>query len=125
MNDTKATINALAKEFRELREVRGHFSGGPWNDAVDKWGGRKQVVMGILGTKLGDGAHTKAEVVALLGEPDEIVAAGTPAFRRFARTPAPHTKELLVYHWRGDHDVLFFASDGTTVLSVGHWGAKE
>jgi hypothetical protein len=36
-----ASVMELGAEFQVLRRQQGHFSGGAWNDDVDKWGGRK------------------------------------------------------------------------------------
>jgi hypothetical protein len=57
----------LAREYRQLREVRGWFSGGDqWVEAVDSWNGRKHQVMGRLGALLGDGRHRAVEVEELM-----------------------------------------------------------
>ncbi|MBM3462885.1 MAG: hypothetical protein FJX76_12350 [Armatimonadetes bacterium] len=49
---TTAEIGSQADAYRRLRVLRGHFQGGVWNDDVDRWGGRKHVVMDWLLTKL-------------------------------------------------------------------------
>jgi hypothetical protein len=115
----------IAAEFRTLRVQRGHFSGGEWNETLDKWGGRKHHVMGLLGDALGDGRHTRAEVIALLGSPDAILAPRDMMFAQAYRDGDARVRELLVYHWRGGHDFLFFASDGSAVLAAGWWAALE
>lgn len=116
---------ALAREYRTLRLLRGHFSGGEWNDAVDRFGGRKHQVMAALGEKLGDGKHSRKRVIALMGAPDEIFLRGRPMFRQFYDGRDRRVRELLVYHWRGRHDFLFFASDGRRVLASDWWAALE
>jgi len=34
------TVEELAEEYRALRKRKGHFSGGEWDDDMDRWGGR-------------------------------------------------------------------------------------
>lgn len=115
----------LAAEYRALRAIPGHFGGGEWNDAVDRAGGRKQVVLAALGERLGDGHSSRAEVEALLGPPDDVLRPGDPLYAAALRDDAPKAVEALVYRWRGMHDFLYFASDGRRVLSSGWWFAWE
>jgi len=105
--------------------IRGHFSGGSWNDALDKWGGHKHQVMLSLGERLGDGTHAPGEMIALMGAPDEVLARGEAMFSNAYRGADPRVRRLLVYYWRGGHDFLFFASDGSMVLASGWWAALE
>ncbi|MEW6284049.1 MAG: hypothetical protein AB1758_35880 [Candidatus Eremiobacterota bacterium] len=115
-------LPALAAEFRELRTIRGWFSGGDaWVDAVDSWDGRKHRVMGRLAELLGDGQHTRAEVEKLLGAPDEAVRPASPTFR-FIQGEADLA---LVYRWRGMHDFLYFRCVGDRVVGYGWWMAGE
>jgi len=118
-------LAGLAAEYRSLRALSGHFSGGEWNDAVDRFGGRKHEVMLRLGEALGDGARTKKEVVALLGAPDQVLKPGDLMFRHAYDGGDERVRELLVYQWRGGHDFLFFTSDGTHVIGSGWWAALE
>lgn len=120
-----ADVGALSAEFKTLRAQSGHFSGGTWNDAVDKFGGRKHEVMQQLGEALGDGTHTRNEIVMLLGPPDLVLKPGDPMFRDSYNAGDPRVRELLVYHWRGMHDFLYFAGDGTQVFVSGWWNAWE
>lgn len=120
-DDTKA----LATEYRALRSVPGHFGGGEWDDSVDRFGGRKHVLLGELGERLGDGHHTRAEIESLLGPPDDVLRRGDTMFGAALGDREPRATELLVYRWRGLHDFLYFASDGARVLSSGWWFAWE
>jgi predicted PolB exonuclease-like 3'-5' exonuclease len=118
-------MSALAREFRALRAQKGHFSGEEWNDTVDRFGGRKHVVMQALGDALGDGTHTRAEIVQLLGAPDAVLAPGDMMFREAYDGADARVRELLVYQWRGGHDFLYFGSDGVRVYAHGWWAALE
>lgn len=112
-----------ASEFRRLREVKGHFQGGPeWIPDVDTWGGRKHVLMQSLGNALLKG--TEAHVVETMGEPDAKAEPGTLLWRQVR---APETEgHLLIYRWRGDHDFLYFLVDGSgRVARSGWWMALE
>ena len=122
---TAASLEDLAAEFRALRTQRGHFSGGEWNDAVDRWGGRKHQVMVELAEALGDGTRARADVVRLMGEPDEVLRKDRRAFTDAYNGNDARVRELLVYEWRGRHDFLFFTSDDARVLGAEWWFAGE
>lgn len=120
-----ASLAELGAEFRALRAQPGHFSGGTWNDAVDKWGGRKQQVMIALAEALGGGKHTRSEIVAVMGEPDQILKPHDLMYRQAYDGRNPRVRVLLVYEWRGMHDFLFFTSDGQRVFAADWWAALE
>jgi hypothetical protein len=123
--DKRVSLSDLAGEFRALRAQQGHFSGGTWDNALDKWGGRKHKVMLALGEMLGDGTHARREIIALMGAPDQILVRGRVVFSQAYTGGDPRVRELLVYNWRGQHDFLFFASDGSTALASGWCAALE
>jgi hypothetical protein len=123
-------IEDIAAEFRNLRTIKGHFEGGTWNDDVDKWMGRKHQLMVQLGSRLGAGEYSKAQVIQWLGSPDLTARQGDDLFDlasslpKFEK-PATGSYELLVYHWRGTHDFLYFTSQGETIINSGWWYAGE
>lgn len=119
------SLEVLAAEYQALRKQLGHFSGGAWNDDVDRTGGRKEQVLAELGKRLGDGTYARAQVIACMGEPDAMLKPGDMMFRQSYDGKDPRVRELLVYHWRGWHDFLYFASDGTQVITYGWWAALE
>lgn len=121
-------MHELAQEFRRLRAVKGHFQGGSLNPDVDGWMGLKHRVMIELGSRLGTGECSRAEVIALLGEPDAIARPGDIAFDlvgRQAAFPPGAEYELLLYYWRGGHDYLYFTAQGQSILGSGWWHAYE
>ena len=115
----------LGREFRSLRAQPGHFSGGAWNDAVDRFGGRKQQVMLALAQLFGDGTHAVAEIEAVMGPPDEVLKPGDTMYAQAYSGGDARVHELIVYQWRGGHDFLYFASDGRLALASGWWAALE
>jgi len=124
------SIEDLAAEYRRLRLVKGHFEGGTWNDDVDKWMGRKHQLMIQLGALLGTGECSRAEVIRLLADPDRIVRAGDELFDLVSslpdfEEPAAGPYELLIYHWRGQHDFLYFTCQGETIANSGWWYAGD
>lgn len=123
-------IQDIAAEFRSLRTVQGHFDGGPWNDEVDKWMGRKHQLMIELGARLGTGEYSRAQLIAWLGPPDATIHQGDDLFAQVTgltnfEQPAPGPYELLLYHWRGTHDFLYFIAQQETVVNAGWWYAGE
>lgn len=117
--------DTLGAEFRHLRTVLGHFGAtpGPWNDAVDRFGGRKHVVMTELGKSLGAPGTARAQVIATLGDPDEIARPGEELWSYVH--PDASGSEMLVYHWRGRHDFLYFLVRDGKVLRADWWMALE
>ena len=120
----------LAAQFRDLRTIKGHFQDGDWNADVDTWMGRKHQLMIQLGTRLGAGACRRAQVVQLLGPPDLTAGEGDAPFDSVSRLaefekPATGLYELLIYHWRGTHDFLYFTAQGETILNSGWWHAGD
>ena len=101
-----AKLTSLGREYQELRKQKGHFTGGgEWNDAVDRWDGRKHQVMAELDKMLvGQGTET---LLAVMGQPD--ARDGTH----------------WVYYWRGRHDYLFFDCQGGKIVRSDWWMAGE
>lgn len=90
-----AELALKADAFRQLRTLKGHFTGGTWNADTDAFNGKRHQVMLELEQLLQGKLLTRAELVTLLGEPDAVRS-------------APESGEQLVYFWRGWHDYLFF-----------------
>ena len=123
-------IREQADEFKRLREIEGHFSGGAWNDAVDQWMGRKHALMIELGDVLGERAYGRAQIIDMLGDPDAIAREGDALYEQIRNRgeferPAGGGYEFLVYHWRGEHDFLYLIVREETVLGAGWWYAGE
>lgn len=118
-----------AREFRALRAVRGHFDGGAWNDAVDRWQGRKHVLMQQLAQALLRERATSAQIRERLGAPDAVVdarnatqAALVERIRGAATAPPawPTTppEAIWLYRWRGTRDQMALALWGDRVLAT-------
>ncbi len=117
---------SLAGEYRQLREVRGWFSGGnQWVEAVDSWDGHKHQVMRQLGESLGDGRHQAVEVEELMGPPDQTAGPGTGLWALTGGDCAQGTQRMLVYYWRGRHDFLCFWSREGQITGSHWWMAGE
>jgi hypothetical protein len=128
--DPVETLEDIAAEFRSLRTIKGHFEGGTWNDDLDKWMGRKHQLMIQLGSRLGTGEYSKAQVIQLLAPPDLTAREGDDLFDlvnslpEFEK-PATGPYDLLIYYWRGTHDFLYFTSRGQTIINSGWWYAGD
>jgi hypothetical protein len=126
----KGPIREQADAFKRLRTVEGHFSGGDWNDDVDRWMGKKHALMVELGEQLGGGAYSRSQVVDLLGEPDAIAVDGDALYDRIRNrgefvAPPGGVDAFLVYHWRGEHDFLYLIAREEAILDAGWWYAGE
>jgi hypothetical protein len=92
--------------------------------------GRKHQLMIQLGSRLGAGEYSKAQVVRWLDPPDLTTREGDNTFDlvnslpEFEK-PATGPYGFLIYYWRGTHDFLYFASQGETILNSGWWYAGE
>ena len=127
---TADPIKDMADEFKDLRAIEGHFDGGAWNDDVDEWMGRKHQLLIELGDTLGGGAHSRTQVIDLLGAPDAIAREGDALYdlireRAEFERPAGDAYAFLVYHWRGEHDLFYLTVRGETILGAGWWYAGE
>jgi hypothetical protein len=104
-------VRSLAREYRELRKQSGHYRGGEWNDDVDRYGGKLHRVMGELGKRLEGLPMKRADILALMGEPDATQTQGEA--------------DQLVYFWRGWHDYLYFLCEGESVKGIAWYFAYE
>ena len=116
-------MQSLAAEYRELRKIKGHYAGGEYVESVDKFGGRKHEVMAQLGTSLGDGSFTEAQVVELMGPPDQFAEPGNPWWSLIRNSEG--SERALLYYWRGGHDLLYFRVHAGKVIGSDWWMAYE
>jgi hypothetical protein len=128
--DNASGIADVAAEFKALRAVKGHFEGGAWNAAVDRWMGRKHRVMIQLQSRLPAGRYDTAQVVEWLGPPDRTDPADYAGYDFIMRypelgPPADGSYGLLIYFWRGSHDFLYFVSYKNIIVDSGWWYAGE
>lgn len=123
-------LRQLVDTYPALRPVLGQFSGGSWNDEVDRWQGTKHSAMLALGARLSSGDFSCVQLTDLLQEPDHIVEGGDPLHELIQTLPAYATPEeedaqFLVYEWRGTHDFLFFVCENGRITTSGWWYAGE
>ena len=118
------------QEFQKLRIIKGHFSGGKWLDAVDKWMGRKHQLMLHLQQELNSKKADRNTITRIMGKPDITLQNNNrqaPEF--FLNTLSGELKqaddEILIYKWRGRHDFLYFVIRGNKQLKSDWWMALE
>lgn len=104
-------MSELAEQYRNLRKIRGYFSGGEWNDDVDQHGGRLHTILIELSKALGHPPHTRAEIILLMGEPDAV--------------RQQDSEEHLIYFWRGWHDYVYFVCRDQVVQEARWYAALE
>ena len=118
----------LAAQWQTLRAQRGHFDGAVWNADVDRWQGRKHVLMQALAAQALDERLTRETLLQRMGVPDALWRAGQPEHASAAEQAqwrGTASGELLVYHWRGQHDRLLFAVDQGRVVATGWLMVQE
>ncbi|WP_339409196.1 hypothetical protein [Pseudomonas sp. EA_35y_Pfl2_R5] len=119
---------AMAVEWTQLRQAKGHFAGGEWREDLDAWQGRKHQLMQALAAEVLVARGDTPTVLALLGEPDAKVTVGQADYVDWQRrtewqgNPGPL---LWSYHWRGQHDQLLVAFSEGRVSAVGWLYAWE
>lgn len=115
----------LAQAFGTLRKLRGHFDGGAWNNDVDRWQGRKHVVMQALATQMLNQRASTTQLREVMGEPDVRWMPDQPehtrAFEQAQWQGAAGSKAatLWLYRWRGTHDQLVLALEHDRVAAAG------
>jgi len=112
-----ADEQALAREWAELRHLKGHFQGGSWSEDADSWKGRKHQVLAELGEILGKPGTPETRIRELLGHPDRT--------EHTCLVQAPADSDVLIYEWRGMHDFLYFVCQEGRVVKSGWWMAGE
>ncbi len=115
----------LPAEFKSLRAARGHFDGGQWNDAVDRWGGRKQIIMQSLANRLTQSGANCGAVTATLGKPDLIAGPDDDLFEQLASATQTPPYRILIWFWRGKHDFLYFRCFDPEPATASWWHAQE
>jgi hypothetical protein len=114
--------DALAAEWRTLRGRRGHFDGAAFDADIDRWQGRKHVLMQQLAAHAYQQRSSREALLRLLGPPDAATRDGQAEHAqalREARWQGAPRGEMLVYDWRGRRDRLVFALHEDRVVAAG------
>jgi len=124
---TPISTQELARQFKELRLIKGHFDGGTRNPDTDQWMGRKHTLMLELGERLLQGQYNTDALIQLLDAPDCIARPGEALYQSISNQAAPTDPNtyFLIYYWRGSHDLLFFTCKNKKVLAADWWYAGE
>ena len=130
-----ASVSALVREYRELRERRRHLPEGTFDQDLQADDGKFHRVLYSLGLEMGRPPYTKRTVVGCLGHPDAVkngrqMRPFLDIYHRELRKAGREAREqpgraYLLYHWRGGHDFLFFISEGGRIVDHGWWFAYE
>ena len=130
-----ASVSALVREYRELRERRRQLPEGTFDQDLQADSGKLHRVLYSLGVEMGRPPYTKRTVVGCLGHPDVIrngkeMRPFLDIYHRELRKAGREARDkpgrvYLIYHWRGGHDFLFFISEGGGIVDHGWWFAYE
>jgi hypothetical protein len=127
-NVTQMSDRELPQLLRKLRATKGHFDGGVWNNATDKWQGTKHVVMQRLSEKLWLEKASSAQIKQALGEPDaqlDISNAKAKLFVEQTQWQGTPEGRLWLYHWRGTHDQLAITVANNKITALAWWYQGE
>ncbi|KAG0028165.1 hypothetical protein BGZ82_008574 [Podila clonocystis] len=72
MATVSSEFQALGQNFQNIRKIKGHWDGGDSNPATDNFNGEKHQLLQKLGEYFGKPGTPAANVLATMGEPDEI-----------------------------------------------------
>ena len=106
-------MKTLAEEYAKLRAQKRAKAPGVFVSDLDGANGRLSKVMFELGKRLGTPAHTPAEVIKIMGEPDAVIH-GNKEHDEYKESHDPQDKEVpanstrLVYFFRGWASYLYF-----------------
>jgi len=122
-------IEALAKEYTQLKAKRKALAPGVFDKDLSGAGGRLQQVLSELGLQLGIPDYRREDIIRLMGQPDAVMRAGDyqPGSLGHSATGSIISKEVehLVYFWRGWHDYLYFISKNGTIQRTEWYFAGE
>jgi hypothetical protein len=117
-----AEAQRLAHEWQAMRAKPGHFTGGAWDDQVDKWQGAKHQLMQQLLDLAWSERYDATQLRALLGTPDRVWTPASLGYAdglRLTEWRGQPAGELWAYEWRGQHDQLLFAVEGEQLKAAG------
>jgi len=122
------SLDVLAAQWHALRPRRGHFDGAAFDPEIDRWQGRKHVLMQQLAARSYDDRLSRDALLTLMGTPDAVWRAGLVEYAqalREAQWQGAPSGQMLVYDWRARRDRLVFALDEGRVVAVGWLFAHE
>ncbi|WP_137938558.1 hypothetical protein [Chitinivorax sp. B] len=122
------SIAQTAADFRQLRTVQGHFSGGNWIPDVDQWQGRKHRAMQTLAGYVLQKRLDTTQTRQLMGKPDDTIQADHPRYpeiRDHTEWQGAPAGQYWLYQWRGGHDQLVIAIKRGRVTATGWLNAWE
>jgi hypothetical protein len=128
-------VVALVNDYKILRERRRRLPEGIYDKDLRDDKGSLHRVLSLLGVELGRPPFTKRKIVECLGEPDGIkngqqMSRFLDIYHRELKKAGrkmeeKRSREYLIYHWRGGHDLMFFISEGGKIIDHGWWFAYE
>ncbi|KAK3814572.1 MAG: hypothetical protein JOS17DRAFT_795369 [Linnemannia elongata] len=81
MASVSSEFQALGQSLQNLRTVKGHWDGGDADPRVDNFNGEKHQTLQKLGEYFGKPGTPAANILATMGEPDEIKRTMDEAFQ--------------------------------------------
>ena len=125
-----SNVQSAADTYRDLRPIAGQFSGGSWQNEVDDWHGAKHIAMINVAAFADDNKIEESLLIELLGEPDLVVQENDKLLNLIKLQPdyqdiGSDTSDHLIYHWRGEHDFLYFESERGKIVQSGWWYSME
>lgn len=105
------TLGGLGREYRRLRRQAG-------SQCCDRFNSGLMQALTALRDSLQPGTSAK-RIIALMGRPD--LRSATP----YGGIEPPPGDVLLIYHWRGPHDFLYFVVSHGRMVKCEWYNAWE
>ncbi|KAF9296787.1 hypothetical protein BGZ88_011857 [Linnemannia elongata] len=81
MASVSSEFQALGENLQNLRTIKGHWDGGDADPRVDNFNGEKHQTLQKLGEYFGKPGTPAANILATMGQPDEIKQTMDEAFQ--------------------------------------------
>ena len=110
----------LGKRYLELKNIKGKYEGGEYNETIDSESGEKYKIMNELLKELGKQGTSIAKICPIMGPPDtlspnlpdENYRPPLPLMPGIVLPPGspipPKQDVYMIYTWRGFHDYIWF-----------------
>jgi hypothetical protein len=110
-----ASVKQISKKYKQLKKLQNQ-------DCCKNYGSGLMTVMGVLKDRI----HlrtTENRIIEIMGQPDMYATKEHPVEYQF--TKLEKNQKVLIYHWRGMHDFLYFVLQDNHLITKNWYFALE
>jgi hypothetical protein len=108
-------IKEISKKYKKLRKHKNQ-------DCCKNYGSGLMTSMGVLKDSI-NLATTENNIIKIMGPPDAYATQKKPIEYHFAELKK--NQKVLIYHWRGMHDFLYFVLEDNHLVNKDWYFAFE